>query len=57
MDETRVYYRVKSEREKYHILIHMYGIEKNDTEEFFFRVAMEKQTSRIDLWTWREGRR
>ena len=29
---------------------------KNDTEEFTYRSAMEKQTQRIDLWTWGEGR-
>ena len=27
------------------------------TKEFICRVAMEKQTERIDLWTWGEGRR
>ena len=30
---------------------------KNGTEEFIFRAVMEKQTYRIDLLTWGEGRR
>ena len=37
--------------------IYIYGIYKNGTEEFIFRAAMEKQTWRIDLRTWGEGRR
>ena len=45
------------EKDKYCILIHIYGIWKNGTEEFISRAAMEKQTQRIDLWTWGEGRR
>ena len=32
--------------------MHIYGIQKNGTEEFIYRAAMEKQTQRIDLWTW-----
>ena len=34
----------QKEKDKYHILIHIYGIEKNGTEEFIYRAAMEKQT-------------
>ena len=34
----------QKEKDKYHILIHIYGILKNCTEEFIFRAAMEKQT-------------
>ena len=45
------------EKDKYHILMHIYGIQRNDTEEFIYRAKMEKQTQRIDLWTCREGRR
>ena len=29
----------------------------NGAEEFICRAAMDKQTQRIDLWTWGEGRR
>ena len=43
------------EKDKYCILI--YRIYKNGTEEFIYRAAMEKQTKRIHLWTWGEGRR
>ena len=47
----------QKEKDKYRILMHIYGIYKNGTEEFIYREAMEKQTYRIDLWTCREGRR
>ena len=47
----------QKEKDKYHILMHIYGIYKNGTEEFIYREAMEKQTYRIDLWTWGVGRR
>ena len=47
----------QKEKGKYHILMHIYRIQKNGTEEFIYRAAMEKQTQRIDLWTWGEGRR
>ena len=30
--------------DKYHILIHIYGIWKDGTDEFIFRVVMGKQT-------------
>ena len=47
----------QKEKDKYHILTHIYGIWKNCTEESVYRAAMEKQTWRIDSWTWGEGRR
>ena len=47
----------QKEKDKYLILMHIYGIQKNGTEEFIYREAMEKQTQKIDLWMWREGRR
>ena len=31
----------QKEKDKYHILTHVYGIKKNGTEEFIYRVAME----------------
>ena len=46
----------QKEKDKYHILTHIHGIQKNGTEEFVYRATMEKQTQRIDLWTWGEGR-
>ena len=45
----------QKEKDKYHILTHIYGIQKNGTEEFIYRAAMKKQTQRIDLWTWERG--
>ena len=40
---------------KYHILMHLHRIQEYGTEEFIYRAAMEKQTQRIDLWTWGRG--
>ena len=34
----------QKEKDKYHILIYIYGIQKNGTEEFIYRATMEKQT-------------
>ena len=34
----------QKEKDKYHILTHIYKIYKNGTEEFTYRAAMEKQT-------------
>ena len=45
----------QKEKDKYCILMHIYGIQKDGTEEFICRAAMEKQTQRTDLWTWGEG--
>ena len=47
----------QKEKDKCHILTHIYGIQKNGTEEFIYRSAMKKQTQRINLWTWGERRR
>ena len=35
--------------------MHIYEIQKNGTEEFIYRAAVEKQTWRTDLWTWEGG--
>ena len=43
------------EKDKYRILTHVYGIQKNGTEEFICRAAIEKETQRADLRTWGEG--
>ena len=45
----------QKEKDKYRILTHIYGIQKNGTEEFIDRAAMEKETQRTDLWTWETG--
>ena len=34
----------QNEKDKYCVLMHMYGIYKNGTEEFIYREIMEKQT-------------
>ena len=39
----------QKEKDKYHTLMHIYGIQKNGTEEFTYSAAMEKQGQRIDL--------
>ena len=47
----------QKEKNKHHILIHIYGIWKNGTDEPIFRVGLETQTQRSDLWTWWQGRK
>ena len=47
----------QKEKDKYWVLMHIYRIQKNGTEEFIYRAEMGKQTYRIDLWTWGEGRK
>ena len=47
----------QEKKDKLHILMHICGIYKNGTEEFIYRAAMEKETYKIDLWTWGKGRR
>ena len=34
----------QKEKDKYHIVTHIYGIWKNGTEEFTYRATVEKQT-------------
>ena len=41
----------QKEKDKYCIPTHIYGIQKDGTDEFIFKAAMEKQTQRTDLWT------
>ena len=47
----------QKEKDKYHILMYIYGIQKDGTKEFIYRTSMKKQTQRTDLRTWGEGRR
>ena len=47
----------QKEKDKYRILTHIHGIQKNGTEEFIYRETMVKRTQRIDLWAWGEARR
>ena len=34
----------QKEKDKYHILTHIYGIQKNGTEQFIYRATVENQT-------------
>ena len=45
----------QKEKDKYRILMHIYGIQENGTKEFIYRATVEKQTQKIDLWTWGRG--
>ena len=40
----------QKEEDKYCILMHIYRIQKNGTEEFIYRTAVEKQTQRIQAY-------
>ena len=46
---------IQKEKDKYYTFAHIYEIQKNSTEKFIRRAAIEKQTQRIDLWTWGRG--
>ena len=41
----------QKEKSKYHILMHMYGVQVNGPEEPICKAAIEMQTWRTDLWT------
>ena len=47
----------QKDKDKYYILKHIYEIQKDGTNEFICKAAMEKQTQSTDLGTWRAGRR
>ena len=34
----------QKEKEKYHLLMHIYGIQKDGTDEAIYRATMERQT-------------
>jgi len=42
----------QKQKYKHHMDTNIYGIQKDGTDEFTFREAMEKQTQRTDPWTW-----
>ena len=42
---------IQKEKDKHCILTHIYGIQKDDTDEPIFRAAVEIQTQRTDFWT------
>ena len=39
----------QKEKDKYHILIHIYEIQRDGTDEFICKAAMEKQRQRRDM--------
>ena len=41
----------QKEKNKYHILTHIYGIYKDISAQSVLRAAMEMQIHRTDLWT------
>ena len=41
----------QNEKNRYHILMHIYGIQKNGIDEPFCREGMKMQMWRMDLWT------
>ena len=42
----------QKEKKKYHILTHIYGTQKDSTDEPICTAAVETQTERTDLRTW-----
>ena len=38
-------------KNKYHILTHMCGFQKNGTDEPIYRAGIERQMQRMDVWT------
>ena len=45
----------QKEKNKYHILTYICGIQKNGPDEPINRAGIETQTQRMDMWTQREG--
>ena len=41
----------QKEKNKYNILMHIYGIQKNGIDELTRREGMETQIQRMELWT------
>ena len=47
----------QKEKNKYCILTHMYGVDKDGTDESVCRAGIEMQTDKMDLWHGRGGMR
>ena len=45
----------QKEKDRYHILTHIYINQKKGAEEFIYKAAIGKKTQKIDLWTWERG--
>ena len=41
----------QKEKNKYYILTHIYGTQKDGTDKSICRAAVDMQTQRADLWT------
>ena len=41
----------QKEKNKYHILTHICGIQKNGTDEWVFKAEIETQMQRRNVWT------
>ena len=41
----------QKEKNQYHMLMHIYGIQKNSTDEPIWREGLEIQLYKTDLWT------
>ena len=45
----------QKEKNKHCLLVHIYGIQKDGTDELTCRASVETQTQRRDIWTqWKE---
>ena len=45
----------QKEKDKYHLLMQICGIQKDDTDDPTYKAAKETQTKRTDFWTqWEE---
>ena len=44
----------QKEKDKYCVLMHIYGIYKNGTDELICTAGIGTQTQGTDLWTWGE---
>ena len=45
----------QKEKNEFHLLVYVCGIQKNGTDEPICRAGIEKQTQRADVWTWGDG--
>ena len=55
MDLETVIQSEVSQKNKYHILMHICGIQKNCTEEPVCKAELQTETQRINIWTPKGG--
>ena len=46
----------QKEKNKYRILTHIYGIQKNGIDDLIYKTEIETQTQRTNVWTPRGGK-